>query len=245
MTFPENWTAPRELARALPRETSITGIGIFIAILAALALLGSIPLFVAFRGVNVRDKAWADALRTQGRETAGQIVRLWRTSGKSSRSMVTYAFSANGNRLHGDATVPGDIWRNLRTNSALPVRYLPSDPTVNHPAAWELPTEPAWVPVLLPALVAGVGMMLLLLVRRQAQVAAEGVPAAGMVTKCFAVKGGWTVRYQFRMKDGAIAGGSGQATRRLDLGTVVCVLYLPQNPKRNAMYPLTFYRVTQ
>jgi hypothetical protein len=242
---PENWTPPRELTRALPREISMTGSGIVVAILAAMVLLGSVPLLVLLRSANARDKAQAEALRTEGRETAGQIVRLWHTTGKSHTPTVTYAFTANGTRLHADATVPGEFWSGLRTGGVLPVRYLPSDPNINHPAAWEISTVPDWMPFLLPALLGGIGILFLTLLRRQAQVAANGIPAAGVVTKCFRVKSGWVVRYRFHTKDGAIARGSSQAAGRLEESATICVLYLTKNPKRNQMYPTGLYRVRQ
>ena len=147
--------------------------------------------------------------------------------------------------MHADASVPEDNWRRLRTGGTMPIRYVPSDPTINHPAAWEISTVPDWMPFLVPALFVGVGIMFLTLLRRQARIAAEGVPVPGFVTTCFRVKSGWVVRYRFSTKDGDNARGSGQAASRLEEGTAVCVLYLPQNPKRNQMYPLTFYRVTQ
>jgi len=243
--FPENWTAPRELTRALPRETSMTGRAIFMAVLAVMLLLGSIPLFLMLRNDNQRDTARAEALRTQGREVTGEIVRLWHNSNKSHTPMLTYAFTANGVRMRGDSSVPGEFWDKIRKAGFLPIRYLPSDPNVNHPVAWEPPIEPAWLTFLLPAVLAAVSMGLVINLRRQAQVAAEGTPAAGVVTRCFRVKGGWAVRYQFRMKDGAVGRGSSQIHRRLEIGEAICVLYLPQNPRRNQMYPTCLYRVTQ
>jgi hypothetical protein len=243
--FPENWTAPRELTRALPRETSMTGRAIFMAVLSGMLLLGSIPLFLMLRSDNQRDTARAQALRTQGREANGEIVRLWRQSNKSHTPMVTYAFTANGIRLTGDASVPGEFWDKIQKAGFLLIRYLPSDPKINHPLAWEPSTEPAWVPFLLPAVLAGASIVLVINLRRQAAVAAEGVPTAGVVTKCFRVKGGWAVRYQFRIKDGAVRRGSSQVPLRLEVGAAICVLYLPQNPRRNQMYPTCLYRVAQ
>ena len=243
MTFPENWTPPRELTRALPREIRMTRGSITVAIVAAILVLGSIPMFVFFRSQNERDKARAKALRDQGREASGQIVRLWRTGGKSNRRMVTYSFTADGIRLHADASVPENIWRDLRTNSDLPIRYLPFAPYVSHPAAWDLPTQADWLPFIPATMIGGAGIVFLFFLRRQARLAAEGVPAPGVVTKCSKVKDGWAVSYQFRMKDGTEGRGSGQTTRRLDEGTAICILYLEQDPRRNSIYPTNFYRV--
>ncbi len=242
---PENWTPPWELTRALPREIGMTGSGIFIAVLAIVLTLGSIPLFLIFHYANVHDKTWAAALRTEGRETAGQIVRLWQTGGKSHTRMVAYTFKVNGVSVDGDASVPRDAWNGLWTGATLPIRYVPSDTHINHPAAWEMSTMADWVPFVFPAFLAGVGVMLFTILRQQARVAAEGLPAAGVVTKCFRVKGGWAVRYEFRTKDGASARGGGQVSRSMDPGATVCVLYLADNPRRSQMYPMNFYRVTQ
>ena len=244
VAFPENWTAPRELTRALPRETSMTGRGIFMAIMGAILLLGSIPLFLLLHSENARQNVRAEALRTQGVEAAGEIVRLWHSGDKSHTPMVTYAFTANGIRLRGDSSVPGGVWGNLQKAGFLPIRYVPSDTSINHPVAWEPSTMPDWVPFILPVVLAAVAIALLISLRRQSEVAAEGLPAAGVVTKCSRVKGGFAVRYQFRMKDGAIARGSSHVPRRLEVGATVCVLYLPQNPRRNQMYPTSLYRVT-
>lgn len=245
VSFPENWTAPRELTRALPRETSMTGSAIFMAVVAGILILGSVPLFLFIRTQDERVKARNEVLRTQGREATGEIQRLWRTSGKESRNMVGYAFTANGVRLNGESSVPSALWNNVRKTGFLPIRYLPSDPAVNHPAAWEQSTEPAWAPFTAPAILLAGGSFLVVVLRRQAELMAQGLPAVGIVTRSFRVKGGWALRYQFRMKDGSVAPGSSQVRRRVEVGATVCVLYLPQNPRRNQVYPTGLYRVTQ
>jgi hypothetical protein len=245
VSFPENWTAPRELTRALPRETSMTGSALFMAVIAGLMILGCVPLFLFIRTQDNRVKARNEVLRTQGREATGEVQRLWRTSGKESRNMVKYAFTANGVRLNGQSSVPSARWDKVRRAGFLPIRYLPSDPAVNHPAAWEQSTEPAWAPFTAPAMLAAGGSFLVFILRRQAQLMAQGLPAVGVVTRSSRVKGGWALRYQFRMKDGGVASGSSHVRRRGEVGATVCVLYLPQNPRRNQVYPTGLYRVTQ
>ncbi len=245
VSFPENWTAPRELTRALPRETSMTGSALFMAVIAGLMILGCVPLFLFIRTQDDRVKARNEVLRTQGREATGEVQRLWRTSGKESRNMVEYAFTANGVRLNGQSSVPSARWDNVRKAGFLPIRYLPSDPAVNHPAAWEQSTEPAWAPFTAPAILLAGGSFLVVILRRQAELMAQGMPAVGVVTRSSRVKGGWALRYQFRMKDGSTALGSSQVRRRVEVGATVCVLYLPQNPRRNQVYPTGLYRVTQ
>jgi len=243
-SFPENWTPPRELSRALPRETQISGRGMFNIILGAVFLLAAIALGFFLQNDSKEQTAKTEALHSQGRAVNAEITKLSH-QGKDSTPTVSYSFTADGVRMSGQAAVPKDLWNGLQKAGFLLVRYLPSNPRVNHPAAWDQAGVPAWFPFLIPSLW-GVGSLLLLnMLRRQAQVAAEGVPAPGVVTKCFRIKGGWAVRYQFRMKDGTVVKGRDRAYSRLDPGATVCVLYLPEKPRRNYVYPLCLYRVAQ
>ena len=242
VAFPEHWTPPRELARALPRETHLSGRGIFLAILGTLFFLGAIVLGVFLHNDGIREGQEAAALRAGGKEATAEIARLWH-QGKGSTPMVAYRFSANGARIYGQSSVPSDHWSGIQKIGFLTVRYLPANPMVNHPTAWDPPVQPAWVPVVVPS-VWGLGsLFMLFLIRRQRQVAAEGTPVAGVVTKSFRVKGGYTARYQFRTPDGTIFKGRDRISGRTEPGTTVCVLYMPDNPKRNYLYPMTFYRV--
>jgi hypothetical protein len=242
VSFPEVWTPPRELARALPRDVGLSGLGMFKAILAVALAVAAIPVFLTMRGQYARQVAQMERLRTEGREAQGEIVRLWR-QGRSSTHMVAYAFSVEEQRFHGQASAPSGVWDGLRKAGFLPVRFLPEDPKINHPAAWAQSPLPAWLPLILAVLLVACGVAILAVLRRQARLLAEGLPAPGVVTRCFRIKGGWAVRYQFRMKDGAIAKGSSQSTHRLQTGAAVCVLYLKENPRRNQTYPLCSYRL--
>jgi hypothetical protein len=244
VSFPTDWTAPRELLRALPRETTMTGRGIFTAIVGVLLLAGAIPVYMLVHGREVDRAARADALRAGGREATAEIVRLWRR-GKSRTPTVAYAFTADGARFQGDSSVPAKLWDGLQKAGFLPVRYLAANPAINHPAAWEEPAEPAWLTFALPVVLAGCGLVILIKVKRHADTAAAGLPTAGVVTGCFRVKGGWAVRYRFRTREGAVLKGSDQMARRLETGAAICVLYLPENPRRNQVYPMCLYRVAQ
>jgi hypothetical protein len=243
-SFPENWTPPPELRALPPRVASMAAPAVFVAIMRWMLLLGAIPLLLLFRSQNVRTVKDTEALHRDGREVNGNIVRRW-TTDKGDTNMVSYAFSANGAQFTGESSVPGRLWADVRNSRVLPLRYLPADPKVNHPLAWDEDPDPPWVAFILPAILVlvGVGLTILLTVFRK--VTAEGLPAPGVVTKCVSVKGGWMVSYQFRTQEKEVRGGSSQFNRRLEVGTPVCVLYLPQNPRRNHVYPNGMYRVKQ
>jgi hypothetical protein len=240
--FPENWAPPRELTRALPRETQLTGRGKFMMVMAWIFLIAVVPVYVWMHNQEAQTKANTELLRTQGQEANGEIVRLWRRD-RGRVPMVGYAFTANGVRLTGEASVPSTMWSSIQKAGFLPVRYVPSNPAINHPAAWEAGTPPDWMAFLVPAMLAVGGGLLLWKIYRQSQLAAEGTPSAGVVTKCFRVKNGWMVRYQFRLKDGTVASGRDQIYRKLEAGAPVCVLYRSENPRRNQLYPACMYRV--
>jgi hypothetical protein len=245
VSFPESWTPPRELSRALPREVRTSGRGMFMALLAVVLLAASVPLFLWERNQGAQQAARVERLRTEGRVATGEIVRLWHKSGSSKRRpapMVTYAFSAGGRRFAGESSVPEARWDRLQTAGFLPVRFVPADPNINHPLDWEESPQPVWLSFVLAGVLVGCGIAFLARLRRQARVMAEGLPTPGIVTGCYRTKGGWMVRYRFRTKDGAVVHGSSQAGR-LEAGATVCVLYLQSNPRRNLMYPGCLYRV--
>ena len=242
-SFPENWTPPQELAGPLPRKKRLTGRGVFAYVFALAMMAGAVLTFAGFHMARSEADQFNQKLRAQGREATAKIVRLWRTQGKGATDMVTYLFWAGGARVQGDCEVPLHFWAGLHKGADLSVRFLPSDPAVNHPAAWEEDTTPIWVAVGLPALPAAIGILLLIMVVRRGQVAAYGLPVPGTVTVCDSLKTGWAVKYRFRTKDGAVTGGYDQSNQEYRAGAAVCVLYLPRNPARNSLYPLAWYRL--
>ncbi len=244
VALPDNWTPPRELMRALPRETQLSGRGMFNVILGGVFFIAAIVLGFWLNNESAQQAAQTSALHAQGQEANAEITGLSR-EGRGSTPTVAYAFTVNGVRMRGRASVPNDLWPKLQKAGFVLVRYLPSKPAVNHPAAWDPAGVPAWFPFLIPSLWAVGSLFLVAMVRRQAKVAAEGVPAPGVVTKCFRIKGGWAARYQFRSKDGTIVKGRDRVHSKFDSGATICVLYLPDNPRRNYIYPLCLYRVTQ
>lgn len=245
-SFPKDWKPPLDLAGPLPRETKITGTGIFFMVLEVALLVGAVPVCLYIHRQDAQRTATWMALRTEGREAPGLIVRLWQDRReKPSVPMVTYAFTAGGVPFTGECSVPEGLWNGLRTAYSLPVLYLPANPKINHPLAWAEPGRQA------PRVFLGVlwlGWVLLIgrSLRLDAKLAAEGLPAAGVITKIYFTRTrGYTAYYQFRTKDGASAKGSCWVAGRGELGASVCILYLPQKPSRNAAHPMLLYRVKQ
>ena len=157
---------------------------------------------------------------------------------------MRYTFHANGIALEGRSPAPGQLWETLRETGDLAVRFLPSNPSINHPAAWEESALPGWGAFVVPAIPAAVGLLVLAKLRRTRRLVAEGVATAGVVTKCYrGGKGSWWVNYDFRTADGKAANGTYNVN--LPIGVVICILYLPRNPDRNQPYLESWYRVAR
>ena len=101
------------------------------------------------------------------------------------------------------------------------------------------------IPITLAALLAALGIMFLSQFPKQRRLVSEGLPAIGVITKCGRARGGFYVNYEFRTNDGKSANGIGLCDNRRQTGENVWVLYLPQNPNRNGLYPLDYYRVEE
>lgn len=72
-------------------------------------------------------------LRQEGRDAAGIVTATHAGHGSP---IVTYAFKANGLNYSGKAEIL-NYRLVLHKSDSIDIRYLPTDPTVNHPADWE------------------------------------------------------------------------------------------------------------
>jgi hypothetical protein len=242
VSFPEQWTPPAALSGALPRETRLTGPGKLQAILAAGVILAGIPLYVSMHKEIADQEARNRALRESGARVTAEIRQLWH-QGRSSIPMMAYAFTVQGVTFQNDCEVPNRRWDHIRKAGMIPVVYLPKDPRVNHPADWEETPTAGFIEIGLPAALWACGLFLGWNLWKRSWLLAKGIAAPGVVIRCYRVKGGYTVVYQFRTADGAIAAGRGSSGRELAKGAVICVLYAREKPSRNLSYPFGSHRI--
>ncbi len=196
------------------------------------------------RTVVMQHKA---AIRRESSEVAGEVKRLW-TTGRSSNPTVSYTFTVNGTSFTGKAYgVPRELWKTLRVSSPLLIRYLPENPEVNHPSAWE--DSATSLSLLLPdigmLILAALGMMLPVQLRAGRRLVAEGTPAVALITKCSPAKGrrGISIEYEFRTEDGRLVKGISRYDSPQEIGASICVLYLLGDPRQNRPYQSLYYRV--
>jgi hypothetical protein len=136
---------PPGLHRSTPREVRLSGAGRVLAATAVfLCLLAPIAALV-IRQQAAGEHARQDALLHEGLIANGVITRLKREGGNDKRSMVYYQFEANGLTLKDRARIPLAKWRTLDAGSALPIRYLPTDPSVSTPDGLVPRVIPLWL----------------------------------------------------------------------------------------------------
>ncbi len=158
---------------------------------------------------------------------------------------MSYKFTANGRSFSGTAGVPDRLLKSLRKSNSLTVRYLPSNPDINHPAAWEwsLLSFCIWMSIPI-AIVAGAGIPLARFCRRR-QLVTVGAPVAGVVTQCVFKRVLFLYSYEFTTEKGEAFSGSGRSAVNQEIGESIWILYLPQNPRQNLPYPDSEFIVVQ
>jgi hypothetical protein len=241
----ENWTPPDGLGYSSLRPVRLTGSGIVLLVMAGAMLLGAVAAGIGLGTTAKRQAKDHRLLQEQGVNTDARITRLWRSGDKNQQHLVSYRFTVQEREYVARKGVPSRIWQTLRAGSTLPVRFLPSNPKVNHPTEWDDTPMPNWVPYLVSGELAVIAVVLAILLRKQVRLLTEGRPAPGIVTGHRRTKNGTVIRYEFQLMNGATAKGRGQSRRPPAIGSPVCVLYDPENPRRNAPYPLCLVKLTK
>ena len=241
----ENWTPPDGLGYSSLRPVSLTGGGIALLVVAAMMSMGAVAAGIGLGTTAKRQAKDHRLLQEQGVNTEAQITRVWRSGDKNQQHLVSYRFTVQEREYVARKGVPPRIWQTLKAGSSLPVRFLPSDPKVNHPSEWSDTPMPSWLPYLLSGALVATAFGCTIPLRIQMRLLTEGRPAPGTVTGHRRTKDGTILRYEFVLLNGATAKGRGQSRRPPAIGAPICVLYDPENPRRNAPYPLTLVKLTK
>jgi hypothetical protein len=241
---PTNWTPPDGLGYSSARPVQLAAGGWVLAVLGVLFLIGG-PLLAWFvSGQIQREKERNRLLAEQGVETTATIVRVWRESNKEGDHMVSYRFSADGSEITGRSKMYRNVWADLHAGDPLPIRYVPARPDVNHPAQPTPGPAPDWVPWMVGGFFMWPPFLFWWMVRRQAALLEEGRPTPATVTQIRRAKQ-VIAYYEFKLLDGSVVKGRSQVNRRSipQIGQQATVLYLPDNPRRNGLYPLELVKL--
>jgi hypothetical protein len=236
---------PLELAGPPPRAVTLNFDGDDARFAVAVILLFFVGGGIALGWGSYRDVQQYKhraLLRSDGRDVVGEVTRI-----SSGRGSVTahYRFNVNGVTYFGTALEPDTRAPGASPNQLdkIPVRFLPSNPTINHPGAWEWSPYTELVPRLFLIFFFSMGTVLLVYLCRQRKLVRHGKPAAGIVTSCIRKNRTFWVEYEFQTENGSRLTGHGDSTDSYEAGAPIWILYLPQRPSRNGVYPLSLFDV--
>lgn len=221
----------------------LTASGVLVGMAAAILLALAAAGVVWAGGAAARQRQHNSALHKGGRETEGAITQLHVSN--SLESEVSYTFSAGDAKYTGAARVPAELARSLRGFKSLAVLYLPANPAINEPAAWEPLPHLQLALLVVPTIAAVLGLMLFVLMGIEYRMAAEGKPALAMVSKCTEGRHGYLIHYRIRLGEEMWIKGRGWCKSPQEPGNGIWVLYAPGRPRRSLPYPLAYFRAIE
>ena len=184
------------------------------------------------------------ALRQDGRVVLAEITGHWSTG-----RPLEYKFTVDDVAFSGKVRVPQNFVESLRGADHILVRFLPANPTINHPEAWEESVHSYLVlSCIFSILCAIMSSLIVAMLLKDRRLVLDGVIAVGAVTSCIMQKGAWggtgyQIKCSFRTGDGRSAIGDDVSRIPREIGASVRVLYLPQDPVRNILFPSPYYIV--
>jgi hypothetical protein len=238
------WRPPAELERSRPRELRLKPAGrvlvVFAVILGAGSLLAGVLLHVK---ASVDHDSRRRVIET-GQDTEGRVVRKYQTrSGDDRQHWIEYEYRTDGEIQRARLRVGSRVWQALNVGTQLPVRYLASDPEQHLVPGYSGGLMPLWVPYLVAGGLALGACLVTLPLAAQRLLLAEGRPAPAIVTRHEKGKHGPIVHFVFQLLSGTtLEGKTGPWKKPPALDSVLCVLYLPDRARRNAVYPLSLVR---
>ena len=242
-----HWNPPAGLGYSSLRPVRLTAAGRALQVAAMVMLAGGMVAGFFMSRASQRQNTEARLLAERGVRTNAQITRVWRTGGNGknrnaeARNRLTYTFEHAGQRYSRSTQAPYNIWRNLSAGQSLEIRYVADRPEISHPADWSGRPLAPWAAYLVGGLLLMMAPLFLLPLRCQYLLLAEGRPAPGRITEIKKTDKTMLVKFEFRLLNGATAKGKanvGKAPKE-----PLCVLYEPDNPRRNALYPLSLVKL--
>src|SRR5262249_10807006 len=152
--IPRDWKPPARLGYSTMRPVRLTKSGVAMTVFAVVLVSGGLILGGVLLGQSRRQEETRRLLRKQGVPATAVVERVWRTGGEDNKHRARYVLTVSGVQYRSSLNVPRGIWRTLGPGMILPVRYLPSNPAISHPEAWEASVTPWALALLIPVLFA-------------------------------------------------------------------------------------------
>jgi len=239
------FVAPSGLESSRPRPVRLTMAGRFLAGFAVFLFGAAIVLGVVLTRQARRDAARAQTLAESGVMTGGTVTWLGRDG--DDRTRVRYRFLVDGRTYNAEGRVSSARRRELVVGSSIDVRYVPDDPRLNNLGTSRRGGLPIGIPILVAAVLGLPGVAMLLGIGAERRLLSEGRVAPGIVTgkqKRHSSHGGTheSMTYDFPLLTGLVASGKSSTSKPPAVGTIVCVVYDPERPARNRVYPFSLVR---
>jgi len=237
------WTPPDGLGCSGPRPVSLTWRGNTLIALTLVFVIGAPALGIYLGGVGRRQTEEQRRLRDEGRPADASVTRAWIANTRERQHWIAYRFEYGGRIYTHSVLASTKIWQSFPKGSTIAVRFVPSQPTISHPIAWDARPLPFWFAYLIAGIVAAPALLMPIPLRRQIRLLAEGHSAPGRVTRVKKTNKAIVVRYEFSLPSSAMVQGRANASKPPAEGAPLCVLYDAENPRRNAIYPLSLVRL--
>jgi hypothetical protein len=232
---------PDELTGPLPRKVEMdSNDAYYLTWVVLLFVVGGAISCGWFLFSSVKQVHQRAALRSDGHEIVGVVTGL--PTGRGTE-YVKYSFTFKGKNFSGETRIPRHAGIILHERDHILIRFLPSDPTINHPDAWEWSALMDLFPIGFQIFFALLVVAALIFLRRERRLAREGKAVPGVVTSCIRDDRQFKVKYEFRTEEGMLMTGGSSCKDFYETGTCIWILYLPQSPRRNGSYPLRDYSV--
>jgi hypothetical protein len=247
-----SWRIPPELEQPLPRPVRLSGAGITYCVIAAVFIAAGVGITTHTINDELRREAEADSLMRNltvgGQETEATVTRLFTGMGY----VVNYAYTLDGRNYSKGAFITSEHWQALQVGSPLAIRYLTSDPAKSYPESDPPNSQTHWLMVLPLAGMALFFMFSFAVIQLSAvlpkwRLVARGHSGRAVVTQCKegsqGRSSGYFLYYEFSLSDGSKCQGKKFSGQPMAEGSTVTVLYDPNNPRRNRLYPMDTVRL--
>jgi len=232
---------PDELTGPLPRKVELDSTGAqFLWLVALIFVVGGAISCGWFTFDSIKQVNQRTALRSDGREVVGEVTGL--PTGRGTE-FVKYSFTFKGEHFSGKARIPGHSGIVLHEQDRIKIRFLPSDPAVNHPDAWEWSALMGLDSIGFQIFMALMVVAALTFLRRERRLAREGRAVSGVVISCTRNDRQFKVKYEFHTEDGMLMTGSSGCKDPYETGNRIWILYLPDKPRRNVSYPIPGFSI--
>lgn len=222
---------PAQLLRTGRRRVRLSKSG-FVLLLWAIVLFAAGP----WAGYLLHTHATAP----EGVPADGEVIDVQRKRGDSSRFTVTFRYSVEGRQYQGTNTVRRRGRDRYNAGTPVRLRYAPSEPGKSWIEGHGRRRAPILLAFLAPPAMILTALAMMVPIRRQSRLLAEGRFALATVTKLDN-----RVHYEWILLSGGTRSG------RYDVGegkppapgTTVPILYDRDNPQRHARYPMCLVTV--